>query len=40
MTALFDDLAARFGSPADYLRAHGMTDAELDALGDVLVAGT
>ncbi|WP_442575136.1 tyrosine-protein phosphatase [Microbacterium sp. F51-2R] len=40
MTALLDDLAARFGSPAEYLRAHGMTDAELDALGDVLVAGT
>lgn len=37
MTALLDDLATSYGSPADYLRAHGMTDAELDALRDVLV---
>jgi protein-tyrosine phosphatase len=38
MRALLDDVDARFGSAADYLRAHGMTDDELAELRRVLVA--
>ena len=38
MAGLLDDLTARYGSPSGYLLAHGMTDAELAALRDVLVA--
>lgn len=37
MRALLARLDRQFGSPAGYLRAHGMTDAELDRLGTVLV---
>lgn len=38
MRALLDDLRSRFGSPADYLRAQGMTEDEIVGLRDVLVA--
>lgn len=37
MRALLADVEARFGSPADYLRAHGARDAEIDELRRVLV---
>ncbi len=37
MRAALARLAADFGSPADYLRAHGITDAELVELRRVLV---
>lgn len=37
MRGLLDDLTDRFGSPADYLRAHGATDDELVELRRVLV---
>jgi len=37
MRALLDDLRARYGSPAGYLRAHGMDAAELAELRRVLV---
>lgn len=37
MRALLDDVDARWGSAAGYLRANGMTDAELEALHDALV---
>ncbi|MBN9213934.1 MAG: protein tyrosine phosphatase [Microbacterium sp. SCN 70-200] len=37
MTGLLDDLATRFGSPADYLRAHGIADDELTELRRVIV---
>jgi len=39
MRALLDRLDRAYGSPAGYLRAHGMTDDELDALRAVLVDG-
>ncbi len=39
MRALLADLRARYGSPADYLRAQGMTDDEIAGLSDVLVEG-
>ncbi len=38
MRALLDDLRERFGSPMDYLRAHGLEDDELAELRRVLVA--
>ncbi|BFM24128.1 tyrosine-protein phosphatase [Microbacterium sp. che218] len=38
MRALLDRLDREFGSPTGYLRAHGMTDAELERLREVLVA--
>ena len=38
MAGLLDDLDARFGSAADYLRAQGMTEDEVIGLRDVLVA--
>lgn len=37
MRALLAQVEERWGSAADYLRANGMTDAELEALRDVLV---
>lgn len=37
MRRLLADVTARFGSPADYLRANGMTDDELAELANVLV---
>ncbi|MBY6060747.1 tyrosine-protein phosphatase [Microbacterium esteraromaticum] len=37
MAALLDDVDARFGSAAEYLRAAGMNGAELDALRTFLV---
>ncbi|MCS3441677.1 tyrosine-protein phosphatase [Microbacterium phyllosphaerae] len=37
MRALLDDVDARWGSAAGYLRANGMTDSELEALRDALV---
>ncbi|MCI1017696.1 tyrosine-protein phosphatase [Microbacterium sp. C5A9] len=37
MRALLEGIDARWGSAADYLRANGMTDAELDALREALV---
>ncbi|MBN9169584.1 MAG: tyrosine-protein phosphatase, partial [Microbacterium sp.] len=38
MRALLDDLTSRFGSPADYLRAHGLAEDEIVELRRVLVA--
>lgn len=38
MRGLLGDVAARYGSAADYLRAHGMSDDELAELGRVLIA--
>lgn len=38
MTAMLEWVDATYGSPADYLRAHGMNDDELRELGRVLVA--
>ena len=37
MRALLDDVSARYGSPADYLRAHGMGDDEIAELRGVLL---
>lgn len=37
MSGLLDDLDTRFGSPAGYLRAHGVTDGELADLRRMLV---
>ena len=37
MRALLDDVAARYGSPADYLRAHGLADDEVAELRRVLL---
>lgn len=37
MRAFLEGIDARWGSAADYLRANGMTDAELDALREALV---
>ncbi|QAY60704.1 tyrosine-protein phosphatase [Microbacterium protaetiae] len=37
MRGLLDDLSRRFGSPADYLRAGGLTDDELSELRRILV---
>lgn len=37
MRRLLDDLTTRFGSPSDYLRAHGVSDDEIVALADVLI---
>lgn len=37
MTAVFDDLRARYGGPVEYLRAHGLTDDELADLRRALV---
>jgi protein-tyrosine phosphatase len=37
MRALLDDLTVRFGSPRDYLHAHGLTDAEVAELRRVLI---
>ena len=37
MRALLDDVTARFGSPADYLRAHGFADDEIAELRRVLL---
>lgn len=37
MRALLESVDERWGSAADYLRANGMTDAELDALREALV---
>lgn len=39
MRALLTDLRQRYGSASDYLRAHGVTDAEISGLRDVLVPG-
>ena len=38
MAGLLAHLATRYGSPADYLRAHGLGDDEIDALREVLLA--
>ncbi|MHC2999307.1 tyrosine-protein phosphatase [Microbacterium sp. HJ5] len=37
MRALLDDVTARFGSPAEYLRAHGLGDDEIAELRRVLL---
>lgn len=37
MRALLERLDARYGSPADFLRAHGLTEVELDRLRAALV---
>jgi protein-tyrosine phosphatase len=37
LRVLLDDLDARFGSVAGYLRAHGVTDDELSALRGILI---
>ena len=37
MQALLADLGTRYGSPTDYLRAHGLTDDEVAELRRVLV---
>lgn len=37
MRALLSDLRERYGSPADYLRAHGLADAELAELRRVIL---
>jgi protein-tyrosine phosphatase len=37
MTALLEDLDARFGSPTEYLRAHGLADDEVAELRRVLI---
>jgi protein-tyrosine phosphatase len=37
MRELLDDVDARYGSAADYLRAHGMTDDEVTELRRVLL---
>lgn len=39
MSGLLDELDARYGSPADYLRAQGVRDDELAELRRVLIAG-
>ncbi|MDZ8274466.1 tyrosine-protein phosphatase [Microbacterium aquimaris] len=39
MRDLLEDIARRYGSAADYLRANGLTDDELRELSRVLVAG-
>lgn len=38
MHGLLDSLDMQYGSPADYLRAHGMSDDEIAGLADVLIA--
>jgi protein-tyrosine phosphatase len=38
MRDLLADVTDRYGSPADYLRAHGMADDELGELRRVLLA--
>ena len=40
MRALLDDVAGRYGSAADYLRAHGLADDELAELRRVLLRET
>ena len=37
MRALLERLDSEYGSPADYLRAHGLRDAEIERLREVLV---
>ena len=37
MRALLDDVTARYGSAAEYLRAHGLGDDELAELRRVLL---
>jgi protein-tyrosine phosphatase len=37
MTALLEDVAARYGSAGDYLRAHGLGDDEIAELRRVLL---
>lgn len=37
MTGLLERLTTQYGSPADYLRAHGLRDDEIVALRDILV---
>lgn len=37
MRGLLDDLHARYGSPVDFLRAHGLTDDELGELRAILI---
>ena len=37
MSRLLASLDAAYGSPRDYLRAHGMSDDELVALDEVLI---
>ena len=37
MQGLLADLTTRFGSPTDYLRAHGLSDDEIAGLRDVLI---
>ena len=37
MAALLSQLTARYGSAADYLRAHGLADDELAALREILI---
>lgn len=37
MATLLESLDSRYGSPRDYLRAHGMSDDELTALDEVLI---
>lgn len=40
MRAMLADLRAHYGTPVDYLRAHGLADAEVDELRRVLVRVT
>lgn len=40
MTELLADLTHRYGSPTDYLKAHGLTEEELGELRRVLVASS
>jgi protein-tyrosine phosphatase len=37
MRGLLNDVTTRFGSPADYLRAHGFADDEIAELRRVLL---
>ncbi|TDN88487.1 tyrosine-protein phosphatase [Microbacterium sp. BK668] len=39
MAGLLGDLTERYGSPTDYLRAHGMTDDEIASLRGLLIEG-
>lgn len=38
MAAVFDDLRVRYGGPAEYLRAHGLGEAEIARLRRILVS--
>lgn len=38
MSALLDDLSARYGAPVEYLRAHGLSDDEIVELRRVIIS--